>query len=328
MEQRRGFWRGGGWGGRWGPLRRLAQMAVVLLGVSLITFGLTYLSPGDPIEMQYLAAGVPLPSQAELEAARQEMGLSDPFLLRYGRWLGDCLHGDFGWSTAYGRPVLDLLLERLWPTLRLSLLSLGMMLAVSIPCGVLSAVYRGRWVDWLIRCAAFLGISLPGFWVGLVLLYVFALKLRLVPVASMGTGWEKMILPAATLAFAMSAKYTRQVRAAVLEELRQDYAVGARARGLRERTVLWRHVFPNALLPLVTLLGLSLGSLLGGTAVVEVIFSYPGLGNLAVTAIGLRDYDLVQGYVLWVALIYLAVNGAVDWSYRGLDPRVREEERR
>ena len=156
------------------------------------------------------------------------------------------------------------------------------------------------------------------------LLYVVALKFKLLPVISTGDGIEKMILPVLTLAFAMSAKYTRQVRTAILEELNQDYVIGARARGIKESTILWRHVFPNALLPLITLLGLSLGSLLGGTAVVEVIFSYPGLGSLAVSAIKSYDYPLIQAYVMWIALIYMLINLLLDISYRYIDPRVRE----
>ena len=151
-----------------------------------------------------------------------------------------------------------------------------------------------------------------------------SIKFKLLPVISTGDGIEKMILPVLTLAFAMSAKYTRQVRTAILEELNQDYVIGARARGIKESTILWRHVFPNALLPLITLLGLSLGSLLGGTAVIEVIFSYPGLGNLAVSAIMAYDYPLIQAYVVWIALIYMIINLLVDISYRYLDPRVRE----
>ena len=166
---------------------------------------------------------------------------------------------------------------------------------------------------------------MPNFWVGLLLLYIFAVQQGWLPVVSAGQGFSKMILPAVTLAFAMAAKYTRQVRTAFLEELNQDYVTGARCRGIRESTILWRHVMPNAVLPLITMLGLSFGSLLGGTAVVEVIFSYPGLGNLAVDAIRSMDYSLIQGYVLWIALIYMLVNLAVDFSYQRLDPRLRKE---
>ena len=191
---------------------------------------------------------------------------------------------------------------------------------------MLSAVYKNSWIDYLVRGITFLGVSIPNFWVGLILLYVVALKFSLLPVISTGEGFEKIILPAATLAFAMMGKYTRQVRTAVLEELNQDYVTGARARGMTEKEVLWKQVFPNALLPLITLLGLSLGNLLGGTAVVEVIFSYPGLGNLAVSAITSSDYNLIQGYVLWLALIYMVINLIVDASYVYIDPRMRLKE--
>lgn len=305
-------------------LKRILQIFIVLFGISFFTFSLTYLSPGDPILMQYMAGGGNIPSDEVLEEAREEMGLNDPFFVQYGRWLGKCLKGDFGNSSSSGKPVLTLLSERLWPTLKLALLSLLLMLIVSVPAGVLAAVYQNKWIDYLVRGCTFFGVSVPGFWVGLMMLYIFALKLGLVPVVSMGDGFEKIILPAATLAFAMAAKYTRQVRTAVLEELHQDYVVGARARGMKESNILWLQVFPNSLLPLVTMLGLSLGSLLGGTSVVEVVFGYPGLGNLAVTAITQRDYNLVQGYVLWIALIYMVVNLVVDISYYYLDPRMKE----
>ena len=225
------------------------------------------------------------------------------------------------------KPVAELLISRLMPTIQLAVLSLLLMLAISVPFGVLAAVYKEKPVDHLVRGISFLGISMPNFWVGLLLLYVVALKLRLVPTVSKEAGFQQMLLPALTLAFAMAAKYTRQVRTAVLEELNQDYVTGARARGISESVILWRHVFPNALLPLVTMLGLSLGSLLGGTAVVEVIFGYQGLGNLAVTAITALDYPLIQGFVLWIALIYMVINLIVDISYEFLDPHIRRKAR-
>ena len=299
--------------------KRLLQMIIVLFGISFFTFCLTYLAPGDPVRTMYAASGT-MPSEEIIEATRDEMGLNDPFLMQYARWLGNCLKGDFGTSYSMNQPVLSIIGEKIVPTLKLAFLSLLIMLAVAVPFGVIAAVKQNRPIDYLIRGCTFLGVSIPNFWVGLLLLYLFALKLGLLPVVSTGNG----ILPAITLAFAMSAKYTRQVRTAVLEELNQDYVVGARARGIDERTILWRHVFPNALLPLVTLLGLSLGSLLGGTAVVEVIFSYPGLGNLAVSAITAYDYPLIQAYVLWIALIYMVINLIVDLSYDLLDPRIRE----
>ena len=258
---------------------------------------------------------------------RERLGLNDPVLVQYGRWLGKVLHGDFGTSYSNGKPVAELLSVRLLPTLKLAFSALILMLLVAVPLGMLSAVYKNTWVDYLVRGVTFLGVSIPNFWVGLILLYVVALKFSLLPVISTGDGFEKIILPAITLAFAMAGKYTRQVRTAVLEELNKDYVTGARARGMSEQEILWKQVFPNALLPLITLLGLSLGNLLGGTAVVEVIFTYPGLGNLAVQAITAYDYSLIQGYVLWVALIYMVINLLVDMSYTFVDPRIRRNER-
>ncbi len=304
--------------------KRILQILIVLVGVSFLSFLLIYISPGDPVTTMFASTGT-MPSEEVINETREELGLNRVFLEQYGTWLGNCLHGNFGNSFSMHQPVANLLLSRLMPTIKLSLLSLVLMLAVSVPFGVLSAVYREKPIDFLVRGISFFGVSMPNFWVGLLLLYVVALKLRLVPTVSTEGGFKQLILPAITLAFAMSAKYTRQVRTAVLEELNQDYVTGARARGLSERTILWRHVFPNALLPLVTMLGLSLGSLLGGTAVVEVIFGYQGLGNLAVTAITAMDYPLVQGFVLWIALIYMVINLIVDISYEFLDPRIREK---
>lgn len=306
--------------------KRLVQMVIVLIGISFFTFILTYLSPGDPVTAMYSASGS-MPSEAVLEATREELGLNDPFLVQYWNWLTGCLRGDFGTSYSMHKPVLQLLSSRLMPTLKLAFASLLIMLIFSVPLGMLSAVYRGKPIDYLVRGITFFGVSMPNFWVGMLLLYLFAIQLKILPVVSSGQGFKKIILPALTLAFAMMGKYTRQVRTAVLEELNQDYVIGARARGVKESTILWRHVFPNALLPLVTMLGLSLGSLLGGTAVVEVIFSYQGLGNLAVTSISARDYPMIQGYVLWIALIYMGINLIVDISYDYLDPRIRESQK-
>lgn len=305
--------------------KRLLQIVIVLIGISFITFILTYLAPGDPVKTMYSAAGV-IPSQEVLDAAREEMGLNDPVLVQYGRWLSGCLHGDFGTSYSTGRTVTSLLLNRLWPTLKLSLLSLLFMLIVAVPFGMLSAVYKNKPIDYLVRGVTFFGVSMPNFWVGTMLLLIFALKLKILPVvSSLGSGLQGILLPAITLAFAMAAKYTRQVRTAVLEELNQDYVIGARARGIKESVILWKHVFPNSLLPLITMLGLSMGSLLGGTAVVEVVFTYQGLGNLAISAITNYDYPLIQGYVLWIALIYMVINLVVDISYNFIDPRMREK---
>ena len=303
---------------------RLAHIFLVLLGVSFLSFLLMYVSPGDPVRAMYAVSGS-IPSEEVLEQTREELGLNDPFFIQYGNWISNCLRGDFGTSYSKGEAVATLLMERVMPTIQLALLSLVIMILVAVPIGVYSALRQNSILDYLLRGTTFISISMPNFWVGLLLLYVVAMKLGWLPVVSNQMNFQRLILPAVTLAIAMAGKYARQVRAAILEELRQDYVAGARARGLSERCVLWCHVLPNAALPLITMLGLSLGSLLGGTAVVEVIFSYPALGSLAISAITSRDYPLIQGYVLWIALIYMAVNLVVDLSYNRLDPRLRKE---
>lgn len=303
---------------------RLLQMLIVLIGISFLTFLLTYLAPGDPVRTMYSASGM-MPSEELIQETREKMGLNDPFLVQYFRWLGNVLHGDFGTSYSYGKPVLELMGVRLWPTLKLALLSMVFMLIVSIPLGMLSAVYKNTWIDYLVRGITFFGVSIPNFWVGLMLMLVFCVWVNWLPVICSGGDFKSLILPAVTLAIAMSAKYTRQVRTAVLDELSQDYVTGARARGVKEWKVLWTNVFPNSLLPLITMLGLSIGSLLGGTSVVEVIFSYPGLGNLAVSSITSYDYPMIQAYVLWIAVIYMVINLIVDISYNYVDPRMREK---
>lgn len=304
---------------------RLAQILVVLVGISFVTFLLTYLSPGDPVRNMYTAAGI-MPTEELVAETREELGLNDSLPTQYLRWLRNCLRGDFGKSYTLNKPVTELLLGRLWPTVKLTLLSMGLMLLLAVPLGMLSAVYKDWWIDYLVRGLTFVGCAMPNFWVGLLLMLAFCVHIKAFPVISSAGDLRSIFLPALTLALAMSSKYTRQVRTAVLEEMNQDYVVGARARGVRESVILWRNVFPNALLPLITMFGLSVGSLLGGTSVVEVIFSYPGLGNLAVSAITSSDYNLIQGYVLWLALIYMVINLLVDASYGAVDPRMRAKE--
>jgi peptide/nickel transport system permease protein len=304
--------------------QRLFQILIVLFGISFLTFGLTYLSPGDPAEIMLTECGN-LPTPELLAKTRAELGLDKPFLVQYGSWLKGVLTGNMGTSYSFKVPVIDKLVSCFFPTVKLAFASLVLMLLLSLPLGILSAVYQNRWIDYLVRGITFLGVSIPSFWVGLILLRVFGVNLRWVPVSGGSTDFKSLIMPALTLAFSMSAKYTRQVRTAVLDELRKDYVTGARMRGLSESKILWRHVLPNAMLPLVTLLGLSLGNLLGGTTVVEIIYNWPGMGSMAVKAISCRDYPLVQGYVLWIALLYLGINLLVDISYRRLDPRIKEE---
>ena len=304
--------------------KRLIQILIVLFGISFFTFGLTYLSPGDPAEIMLTECGN-IPTQELLEKTRIELGLDKPFLIQYLNWLKGVLTGNMGTSYSMKVPVVQKLASSFWPTLKMALMSLSMMIIISIPLGIIAAVYHNKWPDYIVRGLTFLGVSIPSFWLGLILLSIFGVNLRWVSVSGGTADLKSLILPSLTLAIAMSAKYTRQVRIAVLDELHQDYVMGARMRGIKESVILWHHVLPNAMLPLVTLIGLSFGSLLGGTAVVEIIYNWPGMGSMAVKAISCRDYPLVQGYVLWIAFLYMGINLIIDLSYNYLDPRLKEE---
>lgn len=308
----------------WG---RLGQIVLVLLGISFMTFALVMLSPGDPVRQMIAGNEDVVVSQLEIESLRQELGLDKPFIFQYLDWLGRAVQGDFGFSYMVKKPVVEELLYSLPATLILSLASTFFMLAVSLPLGIYAAVKRNSAFDYVVRGMTFFGVSIPNFWMGLMLLWIFGLQLGWLPIVGGRVSLETLILPALTLGIVMAAKYTRQVRATVLEELNQDYVVGARARGMSETYILWKEVLPNAMLPLITLLGLSFGNLLGGAAVVEIVFSWPGLGYLAVQSIIYRDFQLVQGIVLWIALMYMVINLVVDISYNRLDPRLRKEGR-
>jgi len=222
------------------------------------------------------------------------------------------------------QPVLEVIMSRLPATVLLAVASLVFMMVVAVPMGIYSAVHQNGWIDYVLRGITFMGVSVPNFWLGLMMLYVLGLKLGLLPIVGGRVSAETLVMPALTLGIAMASKYMRQVRAIVLEELHQDYVTGCRARGMSESHILWREVLPNAMLPLITLLGLSLGNLLGGSAVVEMVFSWPGLGRLAVEAIAYHDFNLVQGVVIWISMMYLIINMLVDWSYVQLNPRLRK----
>lgn len=305
----------------WG---RIGQIILVLLGISFVTFALVMLSPGDPVRQMIAGNEDIIVSQAEIEALRHELGLDKPFIFQYLDWLGRAVQGNLGFSYMVKRPVVEELMHCLPATVYLALASLLFMLVISLPLGIYSAVKRNSWFDYFVRSITFFGVSVPGFWMGLMLLWIFGLHLGWLPIVGGRVSFDTIILPAVTLGIAMAAKYTRQVRTTVLEELNQDYVVGARARGMSESYILWKEVLPNAMLPLITLLGLSFGNLLGGAAVVEIVFQWPGLGRLAVEAITYRDFQLVQGVVLWIALMYMLINLLVDISYNYFDPRLRK----
>lgn len=262
-------------------------------------------------------------SQEMIDAARSELGLDKPFLTQYFAWLANLLRGDMGTSYVSGQEVFPAFVSRLPATLLLAAVSIALTVAISIPLGALAAVKQNRWIDYMIRAASFLGNSMPNFFVALLLLYFFAIRLGWFPVISREVSLKNAILPSLTLAIAMSAKYLRQVRATLLDELSKDYVMGARARGVRFSATLTKSVLRACMVTIITLLALSVGSLLGGTAIVESIFMWNGVGKLAVDAINMRDYPMIQAYVMWMAIIYVCVNLIADLSCRALDPRIR-----
>jgi peptide/nickel transport system permease protein len=262
-------------------------------------------------------------SQEMIDAAREELGLDKPFIVQYVTWLGKLARGDMGVSYVSGKPVFSTFVSKLPATLLLAVVSILLTVIVSIPLGIWSAVNQNRAADYVIRTASFVGNSLPNFFVSLLLMYFFAIRLNWFPVISRDVSLQSVALPSITLAIAMSAKYLRQVRATVLDELSKDYVLGAKARGVKFQTTMMKSVMKASLVTIITLLTLSIGSLLGGTAIVESIFMWDGVGKMAVDAINMRDYPIIQAYVMWMAIIYVLVNLITDVSYRYLDPRIR-----
>ena len=262
-------------------------------------------------------------AQEIIDAKRAELGLDKPFLTQYLSWVGGMMRGDMGVSYVSGKDVFQTFISKLPATLLLTALSIVMTVVISIPLGVLAAVRHDKFTDYVLRFFSFVGNSLPNFFVALLLMQIFSIKLKILPVISKGLSVQSAMLPTLTLAIAMSAKYMRQVRATVLEELNKDYVIGAKARGVRSSVVLWKSVLKSSMLTIITLLALSIGSLLGGTAIIESIFMWDGVGKLAVDAITMRDYPMIQAYVVWMAIIYVLVNLITDLLYHALDPRIR-----
>lgn len=262
-------------------------------------------------------------AQEIIDAKRAELGLDKPFLTQYLSWVGGMMRGDMGVSYVSGKDVFQTFISKLPATLLLTALSMVMTVVISIPLGVLAAVRHDKFTDYVLRFFSFVGNSLPNFFVALLLMQIFSIKLKMLPVISKGLSVQSAMLPTLTLAIAMSAKYMRQVRATVLEELNKDYVIGAKARGVRSSVVLWKSVLKSSMLTIITLLALSIGSLLGGTAIIESIFMWDGVGKLAVDAITMRDYPMIQAYVVWMAIIYVLVNLITDLLYHALDPRIR-----
>ena len=302
-------------------LKRLLHTIPVLLGVTFLTFLLLSFAPSDPVTMKYINMGVS--GNAEVMAAeREELGLDDPLLIRYFRWLGNALKGNFGESVSTNHTVQEEMLQRLPKTIILAVWAIIITVAVSIPLGILAAVYKNRPADYIIRFISFIGVSMPSFWLGMLLIYVFSIQLGWLPTIS-GNNAVGLIMPAITLAVWMTATYIRRLRANILEEINKDYVTGLYAKGIPKWKINLKHVLPNALLSIITMFGMSIGSILGGATIVETVFSYQGVGKMAADAVTARDYNLMQAYVVWMAVIFVLINLAVDILYRVLDPRIR-----
>ncbi len=302
--------------------RRILSIVPVWLGLSLLAFSLSNLAPGDPAEVMLRQQTGEPPGAAEVALLRQEMGLDQPFPVRYGRWLADALRGDLGESYSTGNPVARTLIMNLPPTLELALASLVLAIILGVPLGVAAAAKNGTAIDHSLRFVSLVGASIPAFVLGYLLILFLAVNVRLFPVAGSG-GWIYLVLPAMTLALSESAALARMTRSSMMAVLQEDYVRTARAKGLRSASVLTRHAFRNALNPVVTLLGLRFGRLLGGAVIVEIVFSRAGLGTVMIDAIRDRDYSMIQGFILFIGSVFVASNLMVDVVYSRLDPRVR-----
>lgn len=300
---------------------RIGQLFLLLFVISAITFLLLKLAPGDPV-LAILAANDSSLTQLEQDKLRNDMGLNLPVYEQFAKWLTQMAKFDWGQSIASNRDVLGLLLERLPATLYLTGGSLVVLMLVSLPLGVLAAVYPGKGMDVFSRGVALLGASIPSFWLALLLIYVFSYHLQWLP--TMGSGsWLHLILPSLTLGFVMTPDYIRLLRAGLLDAFSQDYVRAARARGISEWRIIFRHAVRGALVPIISLSGIQVGALLAGSVVTETLFGWPGLGSLAMEAIRLRDYPVVQGYVLFCGLFFVGANFLADFTAAALDPRIR-----
>ena len=300
--------------------RRFALTIPVLLGVATLVFSLIHLIPGDPAQAM-LGEAAP---QSDVEELRHRLGLDRPLLEQYGMFLSGVIQGDLGTSLRTGQPVTRQILERMPATFELAAAAMIVAILFAIPLGIAAAVRRGTVIDHTAMTLSLAGVSVPNFWLGPLLAIVFAVELGWLPVSGRGT-WAHLILPAVSLGAALAAILARMTRATMLEELREQYVQAARARGVSRLRAVLRHAFRNSLIPVVTLVGLQFGAVLTGAVITETIFAWPGIGRLLIQSIGFRDYPLVQGCILLIALTYVGVNLATDVLYGVLDPRIRYE---
>lgn len=303
-------------------IRRVLQFIPVLLGITFLAFLLIYLSPSDPVSVRMSAGGISV-SPEIMESMRRSMGLDRPLLIQYGDWLWNILHGNMGKSYITDADVLDQILKALPYTLKMAGASLLLTLCISILVGILTAAMQNSKFDYVVRVMAFVGNALPNFIIALCLMFIFSYRLGWIPVLAT-TKPIGLILPALTLALVMSSRYIRQIRAAMLDELGKGYVVGLRSRGLSETTILYKNVLKNIMVTVITLTGISLGSLLGGTVIVETVFTWPGLGNLIMEGISQRDYPVVQAVIVWMASAFMVVNLLTDISYTVFNPKIKD----
>lgn len=303
-------------------IRRVLQFIPVLLGITFLAFLLIYLSPSDPVSVRMSAGGISV-SPEIMESMRRSMGLDRPLLVQYGDWLWNILHGNMGKSYITDADVLDQILKALPYTLKMAGASLLLTLGISIPVGILTAAMQNSKFDYVVRVMAFVGNALPNFIIALCLMFIFSYRLGWIPVLAT-TKPIGLVLPALTLALVMSSRYIRQIRAAMLDELSKGYVVGLRSRGLSETTILYKNVLKNIMVTVITLTGISLGSLLGGTVIVETVFTWPGLGSLIMEGISQRDYPVVQAVIVWMAAAFMVVNLLTDISYTVFNPKIKD----
>ncbi len=300
-------------------LRRLLMLLPVLFGISVFVFLLMHFTPGDPAVLM-LGEGAPA---EQLEALREAMGLNDPVYVQYFRWLKNAVRGDFGRSLRSKKAVITEILDRLPATTELAVAAVTFAVIVGVPVGILSATKPNSWFDNIAMVLALTGVGMPVFWQGIMLILIFSVQLHWLPSSGRMGGIEYLILPMITLGTASTASIARLTRSAMLEVMQQDYVRTARAKGLPRRTVTFRHALRNALIPVVTMIGLQFGGLMSGAVLTETIFAWPGIGRMIVEAINNKDFPLVQGTIMAFALIYALVNLVIDVTYALLDPRLR-----
>ena len=302
-------------------IRRTIQTVLLLWGVTIIVFLLVHLTPGDPALLMLGDAA----TDAAVEDLREQLGLNEPLPVQYAKYMGNIVQGDFGRSIRAQRPVLPYVMDRFPETLKLTAGALLVALLISLPIGIFAAVKHGTPYDNASMFLALIGQATPGFWLGLMLIALFAVRLQLLPASGAGEGFsiKHLILPSITLASFLIGLLVRLTRSSMLDVLQQDFVRTARAKGLREQAVIIRHALRNALIPLITVIGIQVGTLLGGAVVTETVFAWPGVGSLVVQAISQRDYPVVQAIVLLLALVFVLINYIVDITYHLLDPRIR-----